>query len=91
MKIDKDEVLRLGCNPAGMARGFDLVRYVSGVVHRERERLARILPEHAAAILDESSDDLVFKFEGPDSPLDATPTSRKQKIENRKAADQSKE
>jgi hypothetical protein len=60
-------------------------RYVAGCLKRERERLAKIFvnskapAEIATAILDSSLDDNVFKWNGPESPLDVPPKSLEQR------------
>ncbi len=69
----------------GMAGGLPatsaVMRYPAGCMKRERERLAMIFvkertPEKIAeAILDSSLDDKVFKWNGPEVPLDAEPKS----------------
>jgi hypothetical protein len=42
-----------------------VANYVNGCIQRERERLAKLIPEHATSILDNSMDDEVFKWKGP--------------------------
>lgn len=56
-----------------------VMRYPAGCIKRERERLARIFVNEkspqkiAEAILDNSLDDKVFKWNGPETPLDQEP------------------
>jgi len=69
----------------GLSGGFPatsaVMRYPAGCIKRERERLARIFvnektPENIAkAILDNSFDDKVFKWNGPESLLNDPPKS----------------
>jgi len=74
----------LGRGEGLVAPGAEM-RYVAGVLIRERERLARIFvnektPEKIAeAILDSSLNDNVFKWSGPESPLDAPTKGTKDK------------
>ena len=64
-----------------------LMRYIVGCFKRERERLAKIFinektPEKTAtAILDNSLDDKVFKWNGPEASLDAEPKSAEEREE----------
>ena len=57
------------------------MNYVSGCMKRERERLAQIFilgnppQKTAAAIVDHTKDDLVFKWEPGGVPLDSPPRS----------------
>ena len=66
-----------------------VMRFPAGCIKGERERLASIFVKKksseaiAKAILDNSLDDKVFKWAGPETPLDAPPKSveqRKQEI-----------
>lgn len=70
-----------------------VMRYTAGCMKRERERLARIFVNEkppaklAEAIMDNTLDDKVFKWNGPESPLDKEPVSsderQKQEKENK--------
>lgn len=79
-ELDATRTERLGAK-GGIVFSPALMRYVSGCVKRERERLARIFvndkppAETAEAILDASMDDLVFKWNGPEVPLETPPKS----------------
>lgn len=81
MKIDEQKVNDLG-GSAGYVTLMGIMRYVSGCILRERERLARAIPEHADAIRDTSMDDLVFKWSGPETPLDTPPKPYKEDEKN---------
>lgn len=59
-----------------------MVRYVAGVMCRERERLARIFeadgrPDLAQKIRSGDQDDQVFRWASPDAKLDAPLAPRK--------------
>jgi hypothetical protein len=77
-KYDDDDILRLGVRPRAMVISGAVVRYISGCITRERERLARALKGHIsddpiAAIVSDEHDDLVFKWIGPGAKLDDPP------------------
>ena len=82
MIMDKEKMIELGLGPHPTAPSTSAVmRYTTGSIKRERERLARIFAEErppdkvASAILDDSYDDKVFKWNGPEVSLDAAPIS----------------
>ncbi len=91
--LDKAKMNELGLNGGSVAFAGPSMRYLTGCMKRERERLARIFtnektPEKVAeAILDNSLDDKVFKWNGPESTLDAEPKS----LEKRKQEKAAKE
>ena len=80
LTLDKEKMKELGLE-GGFALSAAVMRYTAGALKRERERLARIFvkqrpaEEIAKAILDGSLDELVFKWSGPEAPLDAPPKS----------------
>jgi len=80
MKADSDWHNRLGVR-GGLVSATAVMNYVSGCIKRERERLAQVFivgngPEKtAAALVDHSKDDLVFKWEPGGVPLDSPPRS----------------
>lgn len=81
MNLDADGIRSLGLRggSGSVALSSAVVRYTAGVVQRERERLAAIfkdagLADVAERILDTSRDALVFKWAGPETPLDVPPT-----------------
>jgi hypothetical protein len=84
--LDKEKMERLGLDSGHIATAGATMRYPAGCIKRERERLASIFvsnrnPEELAkAILDNSMDDLVFKWNGPEAPLHQAPSS----VEDRK-------
>ncbi|MFC1782333.1 hypothetical protein ACFL02_01955 [Planctomycetota bacterium] len=86
--LDDDKMKELGLK-GGFAVSSAVMRYPAGCIKRERERLARIFvteksPEKIAeAILDNSLDDKVFKWNGPETPLDAEPKSVDQRLEEK--------
>jgi len=89
--LDDKKIEELGLGQAAFVTASASIRYPAGCIKRERERLARIFvnkknPEEIAkAILDNSLDDKVFKWNGPETPLDEPPKSvqqRKQKTKN---------
>ena len=93
----KMQELGLKVNGSALARasvGTALVRYTAGCIRRERERLARVFvlpkaPEKLAeAILDNSLDEKVFKWNGPETPLDTPPISVEER--EKKKQDQAK-
>ena len=64
----------LGCPGGALTNTASIMNYVSGCVKRERERQAEIFRAHgmselADALMDETKDDLVFKWQGPGSRL----------------------
>lgn len=72
MKFDNETIAeKLGCNN-NMVRATAVVRYVAGVIHRERERIGHILERHLDStvinelICDDSQDEKVFQW-GPPS------------------------
>lgn len=77
--LDDAKMRELGLDTGHLAAIDAVMRYTAGCVKRERERLARVFvneknPEQLAhAILDNSVDDKVFKWNGPESTLDAEP------------------
>ncbi len=88
--LDNAKMEELGLS-GGLAMASGTMRYSVGCIKRERERLARIFvnvktPEEIAkAIVDNSLDDKVFKWNGPETPLDEPPKSvqqREQKSED---------
>ena len=80
--LDKEKMRELGLKGDTLAMAGATMRYQAGCIRRERERLARIFavekdPEKIAeAILDNSLDEKVFKWHGPETPLDVEPVSR---------------
>ncbi len=57
-----------------------VIRYVAGVVRRERERQAQILrelghPAVAEQLVDQANDPKIFRWAGADVPMDG-PTTR---------------
>lgn len=92
--LDDEKMAELGLGPnKGIAFSGAVMRYTAGSMKRERERLARIFVNEkspvklAEAILDGTLDDKVFKWNGPESPLDKDPVSsdecKKQEKENK--------
>jgi hypothetical protein len=79
--LDKSRMESLGLRPGSIAVADGAMRYTVGCIKRERERLARVFvsgnsPETIAeAILDNRMDVRVFKWNGPEVPLDEPPTS----------------
>ena len=79
--LDESKMKEIGLGRGGVPLTGAVVRYVAGCIRRERERLARIFvvpksPEKLAeAIMDSSLDEKVFKWAGPESPLDKPPKS----------------
>jgi rRNA processing protein Gar1 len=92
MDEEKMKKLGLGSRGYGIPRPSAVMRYPAGCIKRERERLARIFAEEkppekiASAILDNSLDDKVFKWNGPEVPLDDEPVSYEER-EKRKNED----
>lgn len=87
MKLDDEEMRALGTSGGRVASMNAVVRYSVGCIKRERVRLSRIFAEAkspetiAQAIVDDQMDALVFKFNGPEVPLDTPPVS----VEERQA------
>jgi hypothetical protein len=79
--LDDAKMKALGLDGGNLAVVSAVMQYPAGCIKRERERLAAIFvtekkPEKIAeAILDNSLDDKVFKWNGPETPLDANPKS----------------
>jgi len=79
--LDEAKLKELGLNNGGVAFTSSVMRYTAGCFKRERERLASIFispkapKEQAQAILDGTLDDKIFKWNGPETPLDALPKS----------------
>lgn len=79
--LDEKKMQELGLEGGGLVMSSAVMRYPAGCIKRERERLARIFvnqkePEKIAkAILDDSLDDQVFKWNGPEKLLDDKPVS----------------
>ena len=94
--LDEEKQRELGMG-GGIAFGSATMRYPAGCIKRERERLARIFvnegtPEEiATAILDSSLDEKVFKWNGPEVPLDEPPKSVNQREEDKEARDSKNE
>jgi hypothetical protein len=88
--LDDAKMKELGLQ-GGLPTASAAMRYPTGCIKRERERLARIFvnektPEKIAeAILDNSLDDKVFKWNGPETPLDAKPKSVEQREQEKEA------
>jgi hypothetical protein len=84
--LDDAKIESLGLSSGGLTTGSATKRYTVGCMKRERERLAMIFVREksseqiAAAILDNTLYDNVFKWAGPESPLNAPPIS----VEERK-------
>jgi hypothetical protein len=94
-KMDKEECEALGLKSGSIASANDVMRYAAGAVLRERERLARVfenaaMGEIAVAIRDESQDNLVFKWNGPEVPLDTPPKSLEER-EREQAAEEAEQ
>jgi hypothetical protein len=81
MELDEKKMEALGIKyGGGLVHAGTVMRYVVGVVMRERERLARVfedndMPDVAKAVQDSSYDDIVFKWAGPKSGLDVPASS----------------
>lgn len=83
-EFDKAKQAALGIDGREPATTAAVMRYTAGVVKRERERMARIFEEAgmdqvAARLRDESQDDLVFKWDGPEHDLDEPPVSMQER------------
>ena len=82
MQWDDDGLIRAGVLFKGEEDAANLIRYVAGVVKRERERLARIVrnagvdPSVAHALLDEDDDARVFRWGAPVRKTDTTRSGR---------------
>ena len=89
--LDEAKMRELGLPPGALTTASGAMRYTAGCIKRERERLARIfvnqkVPEGIAeAIMDNSMDEKVFKWNGPESLLGAEPVA----AEKRQMADES--
>lgn len=92
MVLDDAKMKELGLEGGHIAAVSAVMRYTAGCFKRERERLARVFvspkdPEKTAeAILDSTLDERVFKWNGPEVPLDSPPKSveeRKREKEDR--------
>lgn len=87
--LDDKKMKELGLNPSHLPQTSAVMRYTAGCIKRERERLARVfineksLEETAQAILDNSLDEMVFKWCGPETGLDSPPVPVK--LEKEKA------
>lgn len=92
MEMDGKVMGKLGVSGGGLAMTSAVIRYCTGCIKRERERLARIFAEQkspetiAQAILDNQLDELVFKWNGPEVSLDTPPVS----VEERAAREAAK-
>lgn len=93
--MNEGKMNELGISSKGGLPSLSAVmRYPAGCIKRERERLARIFAEEktpdkvAAAILDDSLDDKVFKWNGPEVPLDAAPVSYEDREKRKKNNDE---
>ncbi|MFA6134585.1 MAG: hypothetical protein WC869_11280 [Phycisphaerae bacterium] len=79
--LDGPKMAELGLSGGSIATAGGAMRYTAGCIRRERERLAKVFvtpkaPDKLAeAILDNSLDEKVFKWNGPEAILDAPPTS----------------
>ena len=88
--LPSEKLSELGRAHRGVSAPGANMRYTTGVILRERERLARIFvkekpPEKIAeAILDGSFNDKVFKWAGPETPLDAPPKSVEEREDKKK-------
>ena len=95
--LDKAKMRELGLKGGALALDAAVMRYGSGCITRERERLASVFvrektPEQIAqGILDNSLDDKVFKWAGPEMPLDAEPKTAEQREKEKKAKSESAE
>lgn len=87
--MDKEKMKELGMSSGHLTKSDAVMRYPAGCIKRERERLARIFAENktpdkvAAAILDDSLDDKVFKWNGPEVPLDVAPVPHEDREERK--------
>lgn len=94
--LDNAKMKELGLG-GGLASAFGTMRYTAGCIKRERERLARIFvnaktPEKIAeAILDSSLDVKVFKWNGPETPLEVEPKPVEQRESDKQKPSQAME
>ena len=85
MILDEAKMEELGIKGGILALTASVMSYTTGCIKRERERLAQIFiigktPEAlAAALVDSSKDDLVFKWNGPEVALETPPRSLAQR------------
>ena len=85
--LDSSKMKELGLSGGAFPTASAVMRYSAGCIKRERERLARIFvneknPEEIAkGILDDSLDDNVFKWKGPEFPLGEPTTSVQQQAQ----------
>ena len=85
--LDSSKMEELGLSGGGFPTASAAMRYPAGCIKRERERLARIFvnvktpEEMAKAIVDDSLDDKVFKWNGPETSLDEPPKSVQQRAQ----------
>jgi hypothetical protein len=90
--LDNNKIAGLGLNPSYTPSDTGPMRHTIGCITRERQRVARILVSEksqaqiAEAILDGSLDDQVFRWDGPDVPLDAPVKPAEQRRRERGAA-----
>lgn len=91
--LNNAKMAELGLDGNGLALASATMRYPVGCIKRERERIARIfiaepsLAKLAQAILDNSLDDQVFKWAGPESVLDDAPVSLQERRSREAAND----
>jgi Sec-independent protein translocase protein TatA len=91
MQLDKERIESLGLASGHLATGEAVMRYPVGCIKRERERLSRIFAQEkspeliARAIVDDSMDDLVFKWNGPEVPLDTPPVSSEERDKRKRS------
>jgi hypothetical protein len=94
MVLDETKMQELGLSGGTIPVTEAVIRYTTGCIKRERERLAKIFispkePDKLAkAILDASLDEKVFKWNGPETPLDTPPVSSKEREKHRKEKEQ---
>jgi hypothetical protein len=87
--FDRPKMQELGLAGGHIAFSDAVMRYTTGCMKRERERLARIFivekppAKLAEAILDASLNDKVFKWNGPEAPLDAPPKSHAERVKKK--------
>ena len=93
MMMDDAKMRELGFGepePGGLPGICAIMRYPAGCIKRERERLARIFVKErpfekiAEAILDDSLDEKVFKWNGPEVGLDVPPKSHEEREREKK-------
>lgn len=96
LKTDSEWHNRLGAG-GGLVSSGAVMNYVSGCMKRERERLAQIFilgntPEKtAAALVDHTKDDLVFKWEPGSVSLDVGPRSTEDRRKAKAAREASRQ